>query len=306
MMAKRLLLLIPVLVLIWVFNVSRPGARVQGCLTGCAVSEAGVEGGIRVISLNMLHGFPRFEFLSRRLAIIAAEIKRLNPDFVLLQEVPWRLRTGNAAQYLAAQTGMNHVYLRANGNRWAIGFEEGAAILSRYPLTNPEFMVLQPRAGFFENRVALKVTTASPLGDIDLIVTHLTNGDSAINQGQMQSLVEFEARNSSRTAIVAGDFNARPGSRTMRTIPSHWQDVYSQANSGPPGFTCCIENFAQPAAQAEQRIDYIFLVPGDLALKAYSSQIIFDQPYVVNEGYLWASDHLGILAQFQSSMIPSE
>jgi len=85
----------------------------------------------------MLHGFPGFELLDERLQTIADEINLIEPDIVLLQEVPWTLRRGNAAKHLAEQTEMNYAYLRANGNRWAIGFEEGEAILSLFPLLDP-------------------------------------------------------------------------------------------------------------------------------------------------------------------------
>jgi len=73
------------------------------------------------------------------LDLIAQEIRRQDADIVCLQEVPWAPHIGSAAQYLAARTGLNHVYFRANGNRWTILFEEGEAILSRYPLRDVTF-----------------------------------------------------------------------------------------------------------------------------------------------------------------------
>jgi endonuclease/exonuclease/phosphatase family metal-dependent hydrolase len=86
---------------------------------------------MRILSLNMLHGHPRFVDLTSRLDLIATEITRLGADIIMLQEVPWTLQHGNAAAWLAEQTGMNYLYLRANGGRWTIFFEEGEAILSR-------------------------------------------------------------------------------------------------------------------------------------------------------------------------------
>jgi len=74
------------------------------------------------MSLNVLHGHPRFEHLARRLDLIAAEIRRQDADIVCLQEVPWTRQLGGGAEYLAQRTGLNYLYLRANGNRWAILF----------------------------------------------------------------------------------------------------------------------------------------------------------------------------------------
>ena len=173
----------------WLLNVSRPGSRVEGCPEGCATAPPRSEGPLRVLSLNMLHGFPRFEHLDDRLDLIAAEIQRLDPDIVCLQEVPWHW--GSAAQDLAERTGLNHLYMRANGNRWAILFEEGEAILSRYPLRDTTATGLAPRAGLFEHRVALQATAVTPWGDLRVVSTHLTHGDPEVNETQAASLIAF-------------------------------------------------------------------------------------------------------------------
>jgi hypothetical protein len=70
-----------------------------------------------VLSLNVFHDYPHFEYLPECLDLIAEEIRRLSVDIVCLQEVPWTWEFGNAAELIARQVGMNYVYLRANGNR---------------------------------------------------------------------------------------------------------------------------------------------------------------------------------------------
>jgi endonuclease/exonuclease/phosphatase family metal-dependent hydrolase len=208
------------LIVAWLFNVSRPGRRVEGCPEGCAAVAPRTSGPLRVLSLNMLHGFPRFDHLDDRLDLIAAEIQRLDPDIVCLQEVPWHW--GSAAQDLAERTGLNHLYMRANGNRWAILFEEGEAILSRYPLRDATATGLAPRAGLFEHRVALQATAVTPWGDLRVVSTHLTHGDPAVNETQAASLIAFV--NASDTgappAVVAGDFNAREDSAQIQAYRS--------------------------------------------------------------------------------------
>lgn len=67
---------------VWLLNVSRPGTQAVGCPVGCAAVQPPGEGPLRVLSLNMLHGFPRFERLPERLVLIAHEIGRLDPDIV--------------------------------------------------------------------------------------------------------------------------------------------------------------------------------------------------------------------------------
>ena len=159
-------------------NVSKAGSQVVGCTQGCgAESDHTGTGEFKVMSLNMLHGYPDFDHLKARLGLIADEIRRQDADVVCLQEAPWRPGIGYASENLADMTGMNYVYLRANGNKGAIRFEEGVAILSRYPILGTGFTELSPRAGFFENRVALHALVDAPQGPLDVFVTHLTHGD---------------------------------------------------------------------------------------------------------------------------------
>jgi endonuclease/exonuclease/phosphatase family metal-dependent hydrolase len=286
----------------WLPNVSRPGSRVEGCPEGCATAAPRSDGPLRVLSLNMLHGFPRFEHLDDRLDLIAAEIQRLDPDIVCLQEVPWHW--GSAAQELAERTGLNYLYMRANGNRWAILFEEGEAILSRYPLRDTTATGLAPRDGLFEHRVALQATAATPWGDLRVISTHLTHGDPAVNEAQAASLSSFATASNTGAAsdtggtlaVVAGDFNAREDSPQIQSLLAEgWIDTYRAAHPDDPGATSGIDDLTDPEQILNKRIDYIFLVPGERSMDVVDSRVIFDQPAPSGDGWLWASDHAGLL-----------
>ncbi len=264
---------------------------------------------MRVISLNVLHGFPRFENLGHRLDLIADEIRSHDADIVCLQEVPWTLRHGSGAQYLAERTGLNHLYLRANGNRWAILFEEGEAILSRYPMRDAAHIELAPAAGFFEHRVALRVMVLTPWGDLPVTVTHLTNGDPAVNQGQAVSLLSFVSETGDAPALVAGDLNALSVATAQgmgssesvlpRALTDRWLDTHSGAQAGDGGFTCCVDDLhSGPGELLEKRIDYVFLVPGP-GIGVLDSQPVFNQPYSVEGGWQWVSDHTGLLVTLE-------
>ncbi len=285
----------------WLLNVSRPGTRPTGCADGCATAGPRRDGPLRVLSLNVLHGFPRFERLDERLHLIVAEIRRQDADLVFLQEVPWH--RGSAAGYLAEQTGLNHLYLRANGSRWALLFEEGEALLSRYPLRDPVSVELKPRAGFFEHRVVLGATAVTPWGDLRLYVTHLTHGEPAINQAQAADLAAFVQRSAGGPALVAGDFNATEDSPQIQALG--WIDTYRTAHPHDLGLTCCVDDLsAGPGERLEKRIDYLFLVPAGVAvaneedgtsIEVVDSQRVLDRPARTGDGWLWASDHVGLL-----------
>lgn len=260
---------------------------------------------MRVLSLNMLHGFPRFEHLDRRLDLIAAEIRRLDPDVVCLQEVPWHW--GSAARDLAERVGLNYLYLRANGNRWTILFEEGEAIMSRYPLRDAAVTELDARAGPFEHRVALQATAVTPWGDLLVVSTHLTHGDPAVNQAQAASLIAFANTYNPQglSAVVAGDFNARENSPQIQALQAAgWIDTHRAANPDDPGLTCCSDDLTDPDQALDKRIDYIFLVPGDGSFKVAASRVILNQAMPSSDGWLWASDHAGLLTTLSGASLP--
>ena len=160
-----------------------------------------------------------------------------------------------------------------------------------------------PRAGFFEHRVALKATAVTPWGDIHILNTHHTHGDPAINQGQVQDLMEFVNHFKDQPTIVTGDFNALEDSPQIKFISNKWIDTYRKTNPEERGFTCCIDELTMPDADEilDQRIDFIYHVPlqGHADFSIMSSQIVLDHPFSSNEAVLWVSDHAAILTKFR-------
>jgi endonuclease/exonuclease/phosphatase family metal-dependent hydrolase len=249
---------------------------------------------LRVMSLNVLHGFPRFEHLRQRLDRIAGEIRRQEVDIACLQEVPWTPHLGSAARYLARETGMNHIYLRANGNRWAILFEEGEAILSRYPLRQVAFRELGPRASLFEHRVVLRATAITPGGEVTVYVTHLTHGDPEVNRAQLASLVAYVTQAGDGPSIVAGDLNATED--VLQVAAADWLDTFRVARPDDPGYTCCVDDLsAKTDCTLAKRIDYVFWVSGAEAVRVADSRRALNQAAPLDGGWLWASDHVGVL-----------
>jgi endonuclease/exonuclease/phosphatase family metal-dependent hydrolase len=233
--------------------------------------------------------------------IIADEITARDADIVLLQEVPWTPSMGEVAQYLAERCGLNYLYLRSNGNRWAILFEEGAAILSRFELKNPSSIELQPRAAVFEHRVVLHATVATDWGDVDVFVTHLTDGETEINWEQAGSLRTYVEATRKGPAIVGGDFNAKDNTPQIEALVSQWIDTHNVASGDDPGLTCCIDDLrADPYEPLEKRIDYIFLVPHHSAeIEILSARTILDEPVHMSYGWQWPTDHIGLFVELE-------
>ncbi|WP_423225369.1 endonuclease/exonuclease/phosphatase family protein [Candidatus Amarolinea aalborgensis] len=295
-----LLMALAVLTL-WMLNASQPGAAVEGCLAACANAARPDDGSVRIVSLNVLHDFPRFAYLPQRLDLIAAEIRRLDADIVLLQEAPWTWRVGSGAAYLGRATGLNYGFLRANGNRWAILFEEGEAILSRFPLRDVRFTELRPREAPFQHRVAVSAVVDTALGPLRVVSAHLANQNPTVNQAQAASLAQFVAAQPGPT-IISGDFNAAADSAAIRALQPAWVDSFAAVRPDDPGLTCCVDDLtAPPDEPLEERIDYLFLSPGPAsAWRVRASQRLFTAPQLTPAGRIWASDHIGLWLVLES------
>lgn len=284
---------------LYVVNASLPGRRVEGCPAGCAATApVRRPGALRVASLNMLHGFPDFKNLPVRMELIVAEIRRLDADVVLLQEVPWTLQTGNAAAVLSRELGYNYLYYRAEGNKTLIFFETGQAILSRFPLKDARFTSLAPQVNLFESRVALSATALTSLGEVTLVDMHLTNQAAQKNLGQAGSLLAFVEQLPTGLKLVGGDFNAREDSPQIRRLSGAWIDAFRALHPGEPGLTCCIDDLnAGPSEPLEERIDYQFLAGG--SARVMRAELAFNQPADLGGEWQWPSDHIGLLVELE-------
>lgn len=287
-----------VLVGLWVSQASRPG-NIEGCPVGCAKpTDSRLSPEVRIASLNLLHDFPHFGYISERLELVAREIEGLNADIVCLQEAAWTPAVGLAARRLAERLGMNYVYARANGNRWAILFEEGEAILSRFPLEEAGVQELPPRPAPFEHRIALHATVQTPLGPLAIVSVHLTTQDHPeANTQEAAFLARWVRALPAHPAVIAGDFNATPDMPQIQLLRSEWLDAWQKVHLDEEGRTCCVESLtAGPEETMEKRIDYLFLVEREVGLRVAEAELAFHRPQWLEGHWLWPSDHVGLFA----------
>ncbi len=176
---------------------------------------------LRILQLNAYHGYPdregRLASLSagapaasdrlERADRLASAINRLRPDVVVLQEAWCTVTEGCLADRLAEDLELHAVYARANGSlRW-LGFEEGAAILSRYPIAVPETWPLLPDRDRFEGRIALTARIDFPALPFEVVGVHVANGDPELAAAQSQHLLGQLRDRAERPVLIAGDFN---------------------------------------------------------------------------------------------------
>ncbi len=263
---------------------------------------------ITIATLNMLHGLPRFEYLESRKQLILEELRRLAPDVVLLQEVPvFRNREEQIGPWLAKGLGYDMAYGRANGRAF-LGFEEGEAVLSRYPIRDAQRHVLLPKPGLVENRIVLRAVIDTPLGMLEVYNTHFSHrvNRDPLRLKQAADLIRF-LQNTYRfrelPAVIGGDINAFPDSQPTRLlIEGGLIDAAVQVDPAADGPTSWFRDITDPADSPRARIDYMFLYPegAERSLTVSRCFRFLDRPFATPTGptgFLWASDHVGVFCE---------
>ncbi len=221
------------------------------------VAKKGECRGLTVISANLWHDFPRYRGALERLEAFADLVEEYQADILLLQEVS---RTNNLRvdEWLSQRLGMNSVYSRANGGLDAIGFEEGPAILSRYPLSQPVLNQLNPGTNRFSYRLALGSQVDTPCGSLMAFSVHLgiSPKENARQVNKLHSWVQGMA--ATLPALVGGDFNAGEHSGAIKSLRQKWMDTFRHLNPLADGTTHEIHwPWGKPLRRS--RLDYIFL-----------------------------------------------
>ncbi|MDA7882281.1 endonuclease/exonuclease/phosphatase family protein [Akkermansiaceae bacterium] len=226
---------------------------------------------LRIVSYNLHHGEGMDGKLDlERLARIIAKEK---PDLVALQEVDQKCkRSGNVEQ--AAELGrllkMNHAFGKFMDYQ---GGEYGMAVLSRFPIEKVTRHVLPSGA---EPRCALEVQI-KPEGwteHLSFVGIHLDWTEGGFRLKQVSRLVDLKG-----AVILAGDFNAEPGSPTLEILKkAGWETLRKKSVK-----TC-------PADKPTHEIDF-FIVRG-LPEFTYTERVIDERV---------ASDHRPISAAISFS-----
>lgn len=262
---------------------------------------------LRCLTLNLWGSEPP---LQRRMDLLVAALRELQPDVVGLQEVrevPGELP--NQAKTLATAAGYHHAFVPAMP---FAGGQEGLAILSREPILEHVGFGL-PHAEPKERRILLSARVSFEDASVWVHTTHLNyrlaHGKQREDQVQaIDSIVE--ARTGDTPSVLMGDFNARPEADEIRWLRglvtlsgrrTFYQDAWDRLHPNECGWTWARANPYTKALdflEPDRRIDYIFVTPrrrdGRAAIR--SCRIVLDQPAADGA---FASDHFGLLAEIQ-------
>jgi len=232
---------------------------------------------LKVLSYNIHHANPPSRPGLIDLDAIARVINEQQPDFVALQEVD--VHTGRSgrdvheADVLAAKTGMHAFFAKAIPYD---GGEYGIAILSRYPLKESHAYALPSVPDVkAEPRALCTVTVTLPEGrQLMIASTHLDVTKSDSNRILQTREISRILRQAAMPVILAGDMNAKEGSRAISILDSTFTR------------TCKNCPFTIPVEVPKSAIDFIMYRP------AAAFRVV--QHRVIPERY--ASDHLPVMA----------
>ena len=172
---------------------------------------------LRILTYNIHHGRGtdgKFDY--ERMAKVIADLK---PDVIALQEVDNKTQRASGvdiAEELGKRLKMNHVF----GNAlYFSGGQYGEAVLSRFPIADAKAHHLPYRFGN-EPRTALevRVTPDNEIPEFTFVGTHLCHQSSDTRWEQTQELDKLFSARSDLPVIMAGDLNARPGSKPMQVL----------------------------------------------------------------------------------------
>jgi endonuclease/exonuclease/phosphatase family metal-dependent hydrolase len=234
---------------------------------------------LKVLCYNIHHALPPSKKDSIDLDAIAQVITKSQADLVALQEVDVHTRRSgpfNQAEELGRKTGLTPYFIKAIDYD---GGEYGVAILSRFPVTNLKRYPLPTKEGSGgEPRVLGAATIALP-GNRQIVFacTHLDAQSDSVNRDLQIHAIAEVLKNSTLPVIIAGDFNAVPGSSIIRVLDSYFKR------------TCDPCDFTIPVDKPKKAIDFIAFSP--------ERKFRVKKHEVIPEHY--ASDHLPVFVELK-------
>ncbi|MBI2039661.1 endonuclease/exonuclease/phosphatase family protein [Candidatus Microgenomates bacterium] len=218
---------------------------------------------IKVVSWNIWQG--------HHLKMIISFLKQNNADVIGLQEAIEKDGT-NTAAVIAKELGYQCSYHRAV-DQTRLGYPQGNAILSRYPIAKSIFhklsgLSLYKNTAETEPRIAVEAKINTGNNMLTVFTVHLAYShqfkESKMRNLQVDNLIKLLP---SARAILMGDFNSHPDSLIVTKLNQVM--VNADQNLTVPTWTVYpfnVEGFAE--TKLRHRLDYIF-VSKDIRVRSF-------------------------------------
>lgn len=261
----------------------------RGQADGESTGAAAAERGMSMVTFNLQHD--RADWPRRR-RTIAAELERLQPDAIALQEVIERTDLRNQAEWLAERLGYSYQFVSTDPEGAVKRY--GNALLTRRPVIARGQHLLQPLTDY-RTVAHLRIDVAGR--PVNVYATHLhERSDEAgqrLRRTQVEDLLKYIAATSADAPVViAGDFNALVDAGDLSALRSRYGDSYGSVHVNND--LAAVSTLNRHYFQTPSRIDHIFFQQDEMI--AREARLLFDQPD--GEGH-WASDHYGVWVRLQ-------
>ncbi len=178
---------------------------------------------LRVLSYNIHHA----EGVDRKLDLerIAGVILSVKPDLVVLQEVDQKVKRTQHVDQPAELARLTKMHVAFGGNIKLQGGKYGNAILSRFPIARYKNHLL-PNIDNGEQRGVIEAEIQIPAlkQPLLLLATHFDHRtDERERVASAKFINDLIAKHKKRPALLAGDLNATPDSKTLQELETLWR-----------------------------------------------------------------------------------
>lgn len=244
---------------------------------------------LSVVTLNLWHDKQDWP---HRQALIVAELQRLSPDVILLQEVLQDAALPNQAATLAERLGYRYRFFSVDPPDRARRY--GNAILTREePLASQETKL----APLDDYRIAgnVRVRIGGRLLSVYVSHLHATAEGGATRARQIDDVLAFvAATRGDAPVLIGGDFNTRADAPELKSLTDAYDDAYAAAHPGVAVDAPERSTLNTHTGHAPLRIDHVFFQRD--AFRVVEARIILDRADAVGA---WPSDHYGVLVRLQ-------
>lgn len=243
---------------------------------------------LTVVTLNLWHDQRDWP---RRLDVIVAEMRRVRPDVICLQEVLQHATLRNQAETLGDSLGCHVQFASVDGPERAKRY--GNAILTPHRVHARGARNLEPADDY---RAVAHVRFDWRGRSIDAYSTHLhhTAEGGAIRATQIRHLLAYvDSTRGKGPVVIAGDFNAELGSPEMDLMTARHLGAFHAVHPDASRSEAATYN---PVFGGDVgAIDHIFVERRSARrLKPVAAEILFRS---AGPDRVWASDHFGVMAK---------
>ncbi|WP_254508302.1 endonuclease/exonuclease/phosphatase family protein [Anatilimnocola floriformis] len=237
---------------------------------------------LRVLSYNIHHA----EGVDRKLDVprIAEVMLSVKPDVIAVQEVDRKVKRSRGEDQPAELARLTKMHAAFGENIELQGGHYGNLLLSRFPIIRHKNHLL-PNIDKSEQRgvIAAELQIAEGKPPLLFYATHFDfRSDERERLASVKMINELAAAHADQPALLAGDLNATPESKTLLDLAAAW----TQANDKPLPTI--------PVEKPSKQIDFILYRPSE------RWKVI--EVRVLNEAI--ASDHRAIFAELE--MLPAQ